>query len=502
MALQHDLHELVQSLTSSEKRYFTLQAKKTGKSESNYMKLFHALNALEEYDEERLKRKLKGEKFVDRLPVEVAYLYNTLLRAIRLFQNENSELEKMKDWLKYAMILRDRFLFEQASRALQKAKKIALTFENQVALLEINRVERTILTYVKKESLVEELGNLIQEKEGYLTKLIEEKTWLDYAGRFSVLFTKQIKPEDRRLNQEDKDQFQHYINTIETADFTFGGQHNFLQAKAFYDLLLDDVGSALRSYEEILEWWESHTSLRREWFFHYRKDVINYINMCFLNNQFEKGFEMIDKLEVRAKKTPAEESLLFDLNANFRFLFLMNQGAFEEARAMVAMIEGEIDKHPMRSSRRFNILFNLASFYFLTEDFRLAAVWYQKLNKKGNARKDLLKATRFLLAICLFEQGDTDGLEKHFRSSIRFFKKDPDLDSRELGLDVIQYLSKIASCSITELPERFKNLKDYLKTTKSKPGYVFVPGLDEIHFWVFSRWSKKTIPETFKLLNT
>ena len=64
-----ELFYLIQSLTKSEKRYFKLMSSlQTG--DKNYMKLFDCIEGMEDYDEEEVKEKLKGEKFIKHLPSE------------------------------------------------------------------------------------------------------------------------------------------------------------------------------------------------------------------------------------------------------------------------------------------------------------------------------------------------------------------------------------------------------------------------------------------------
>ena len=66
-----DLFDLIKSMSRTEKRYFKLDAQKAGGNKSNsYLKLFDALKDLEEYDEPRIFKKLKGEPLLNRLSTE------------------------------------------------------------------------------------------------------------------------------------------------------------------------------------------------------------------------------------------------------------------------------------------------------------------------------------------------------------------------------------------------------------------------------------------------
>mgnify|MGYP000291865209 CR=1 FL=1 len=44
MIIKDELHQLIQSMSRTEKRYFKVQAKKSGDEKSNYVRLFNAIN--------------------------------------------------------------------------------------------------------------------------------------------------------------------------------------------------------------------------------------------------------------------------------------------------------------------------------------------------------------------------------------------------------------------------------------------------------------------------
>ena len=83
--------ELVKSLTKHEKIFFKRYAEIHGKKEPNYIKLFNAMDSMKEYDEAKLRKKLKKFPWAKRLPYERLYLKNALLESLRAFSaNEKS----------------------------------------------------------------------------------------------------------------------------------------------------------------------------------------------------------------------------------------------------------------------------------------------------------------------------------------------------------------------------------------------------------------------------
>ena len=63
MGKPHVLHNLIHSLSKSEKRFIRLNAQ-FHQGDKTYMKLFDAIEKQKKYDEEALKVKFRNEKFI------------------------------------------------------------------------------------------------------------------------------------------------------------------------------------------------------------------------------------------------------------------------------------------------------------------------------------------------------------------------------------------------------------------------------------------------------
>ena len=62
------LFHLIHSLSKSEKRYFTLDARKSGKTNSRYLELFQLINKQKTFDDTPLKKKFKTRLGEDVVP--------------------------------------------------------------------------------------------------------------------------------------------------------------------------------------------------------------------------------------------------------------------------------------------------------------------------------------------------------------------------------------------------------------------------------------------------
>lgn len=165
-----DLFNLIKSLTVSEKGYFVKFAKRhiIGE-ENNYLRLFEAINEQEVYDEDALKDRFKGEKFIKQFTTAKNYLMNMILKSLESYHSEESTSSKIVSLMNQYKILFEKTLFNQAETLLKRAKKLAVETENYTKLIDILRYERS-LDYKKiGEPNFDEYSD---------SKLVEEKEFL------------------------------------------------------------------------------------------------------------------------------------------------------------------------------------------------------------------------------------------------------------------------------------------------------------------------------------
>ena len=84
------LFSLIHSLSPSEKRYFKLfTQRQVQHKNTNYAKLFDAINEQEVYNEEALLKKFRKEVFVKQFGVAKNYLFNMILSCMQQYNEEN-----------------------------------------------------------------------------------------------------------------------------------------------------------------------------------------------------------------------------------------------------------------------------------------------------------------------------------------------------------------------------------------------------------------------------
>lgn len=129
MKVSDDLFQLIKSMSKSEKGYFKKFASKHTIGEKNiYVKLFDAMDRLDEYNEQEIKKKFAGEKFADKLYSTKNYLFNLILKALSSYHAEKFAVLKLNMMMIELNVLFEKGLYKQFKTLLNKA--IAMASEN------------------------------------------------------------------------------------------------------------------------------------------------------------------------------------------------------------------------------------------------------------------------------------------------------------------------------------------------------------------------------------
>ena len=171
MSVNTDLYDLIHALSPSEKAYFKKYAYKQGSGKDNpYLQLFDAIDRQKKYDEEKLKQKFKGQKFIKQFSTAKNYLYNLILGCLADYDASKSKHAKVLQAITQINSLYKRGLRTQANKRLQSALKVA---EEQEFLMLQNMLLGIELTNNPVSSSKSgEYGKTVRLKLGLLNKLL------------------------------------------------------------------------------------------------------------------------------------------------------------------------------------------------------------------------------------------------------------------------------------------------------------------------------------------
>ncbi len=96
-----------------------------GKKDGNYLKLFNILDGMESFDDDVLKKTIKGTSLAKHLSVSKNYLFKFILRALSSFHRDNLPELQIYHQLAEERVLRARRLTVNQEHQLRKAESIA-----------------------------------------------------------------------------------------------------------------------------------------------------------------------------------------------------------------------------------------------------------------------------------------------------------------------------------------------------------------------------------------
>lgn len=143
MRLAASLIILVHSLTKSEKRYFKLSSNLQD-GDKAYLALFDSIG--EKTTEEELRACFQESQKGKNYEMAVKHLYKALLDCLVRLREKQDDQTRIFNMISKANILFEREMVEEALACLEKAKEIAIEFENDYALLLILRTELKFLS--------------------------------------------------------------------------------------------------------------------------------------------------------------------------------------------------------------------------------------------------------------------------------------------------------------------------------------------------------------------
>lgn len=421
MRSKDHLFLLIQSLSKSEKRYFTLDARKSGRRESRYLELFQLINDMDTYDEAAVKAKF-GNKVGD----DKARLYEAILNALRDYQSKKSYKTRIKELLTDAKILVERKLYEQAENRLDEAKALAIEIQDHLAVLEINLQQRQLIKAYQHKDYADQVENLITESGRHL-KIVEAELWLnDHYDRLSVDYLKFHNQLNAEQVQDLQQKYAPVLAYQPQADtfFTIWRLH---QLKALYYRLSGNVEQEFQEFEHSVALWPQFPKIWDEYYLFFLGDKFNLLSMASRSEEkFHRLPQLLADLEREQATAPNSQvqNLLFERISIYRLVYLLNTRnlAFD---AELEGIEQGLEKYHIAPSSKLTILLNAVLLLFLSDRFSTCILWLDKLWKLQRSsrqlRQDIQHISRIIFLLTVYKVGEYEEIENALRAVKRYF---------------------------------------------------------------------------------
>lgn len=513
MSKGDQLFDLVQSLELNEKRYFKLQAS-LQKKDSNLAKLFDFYVDSNEYDESLLRNQFKGQKFLDQLAVTQNHLYDSILRAMRLYHLKRSLEFQLQGMLQDVQFLYEKGHVSQASTILRRVRKTAVKNDSFSIILSVLDWESRFLSegfYVGKDE-----GDIDEVSEEYyevLGNLQNEREYLDLQAK---IFNNYYKIGTERKNSDYKTNDQ-IINQFALKDsnraLTFRSKCCYLNIHAQYSKINGDWENAYEYRKELLSLVETKFGSG------YSKDIVkryfvavnNLIPICVRLRKWNEVEELIIKME-----SIEEQSLKSHFSDEMRTRILMQSsiaklavfarlGRVSEGQELVDRLTGM--KNRLNQYHRKYVLlhlyFNISYFLFTIGKYSPSLRWLNLVLNDTDIKtaEDLHASTRILALIVQFEIGRSELLEYLARSTYRFLNKlEGVYEFEDVMLSFMKRFSK--NDQLRRDKQVFIQLKEDLEKAGYEPAERNALSTLDLISWVDSKIEERPLHEILKAKNT
>lgn len=478
-------------MSKSEKRYFTIDAQKSGRKGSKYLDLFQAISSMDEYDEAKLKK-----KFPKNLPSDKAYLYEAILRSMRDYRSAKSKSAQIKEMILDSKYLYERGLYMQSEERLKEAKDLAKALNEHLVLLEINREEILIAGSTNKEKYSQAINELTIEKDKSIQAINEEFDFLDLYCQLFEVVNKKFDIKNEQVRESIKESFEEKILSQERPQSS-NALRRYLQSKALYYQLLRDFNKVYEYFTKVVDWWDKHPDNKQEEFYRYIVDSSNLLHAYTANNHYNLLKQLLDKLEKEAPIHYHDQVVLFQKVTIYKLMYYINSGEVDDSfHKFIEEIDVGLDKYSIKGGSRLSIIFNVALLFFIQGNFDSCRVWVLKIIKdsKSTSRQDIKTAGHLLILIAVFETGNLELLDKTLRSTNRYLQKVNRLNKKNFEYQFFHFIKKLSNAPLNEVKGVYQEFRSFLGDVLQNPKLKHSLGLDELtYYWVDSKIANQSI---------
>lgn len=500
-----ELFYLIQSLTKSEKRFFKLTSS-VQSGEKNYFKLFNYIAGLDDYDEALLKEHFKGETFIKHLPSEKNHLYKLILKSLRQFYGTQSVSSRLNQEIKNIEILYNKALYKEASKFLNRAKKIAHENEKFYYLIELIAWEK-LLTEISYESgdFDVNLNKIIAEESDAIDKLRNLSSYQILYSRINAIFRRNTFIKNEEQEKAIYEIANHPLIKGKNTALSYRAASICYYIQGLCAVTSRDFKTSYEKFNRVREILDNNPKIKIDLGERY---ILTHFHLiyCYINEgDFRKAQEKINKINgLKGRKGFNSIHLKQEINniiITDQIRLYNIQGEFEEAIKVFNTMYSNNPRNIENSNKeqRIKFYYNIAYTLFATRDFSNALKFINLIlnDNEQQLRQDLYKFARILNLLIHFELDNFDYIDYNSKSVKRYLDKaNTSLKIDSYIVDQIRKIAKVATDlnAITLYEETLENVNELLQEENER---IVLEYLD-ITSWLESKISGEVFSELVK----
>lgn len=486
------LHQLIRSLTATEKGYIKKQSGVHVIGEQNkYIKLFDAIDKQKEYNEKEIIKKFKDDPILNNFAVAKNYLFRFILKSLESYHS--TVKGELRSSLNHVEILYNKNLPAVAKKILMKAKASARQYELYEFMEEIIDWEIVLLVEdATSGNYLETVNKLFEELYESIEK---KKTIINYKHLYHKLRAKGLYSGFAR-NDEDVIAFQQIAEEASKEDSTL---LNTFNAQYYRNLMQSNFLFMVNEQQEANELLTKTVKLLEE--NPHMIDIKPFTYLGMLRNKavnelslmkYQDLFQTLDSMDEFIRKYGALNRNYEVMTENLKLFVYIPTGQFEKALEIADNIEQLYTQLPstriLQKEKQLQH-YAYAYIYIGLGEYKLANNHINILlnHSDFDLRSDLYCFTHILSLIVHFELGNSELLEYRIRSTYRLLMRRNKLynfeklilsflkgsqrksrNSQALSSDFMQLKNDIEALTENKIEKNALSLFDLLSWLESK----------------------------------
>ncbi len=498
------LFQLIRSLQKAEKRNFKLYIKRnSGNEDLKIVELFDAIDKLDEYDELQLLKKLSTIK-KQQLSNTKAHLYKQILASLRLLKSTESIDLQLHEQLDYARILYNKGLYLQSLKILERAKELALAYNQDSLMIQVISMEKKIETLHITRSMQNRAEVLTSEA----TEVNERRRTITGLSNLALKLYSWYVQNGHARNEDDEKHIKKYFK--ENLPPSGNNQKGFYERLYLYQsycwlaFIRQDFLMYYRYTQKWINLFKEQPVMIGVETAHYIKGMHNLLNAHFDLRNYQKLALTLKEFE---KFSLTDIATLHDNNRIQTFVYIHSAklnlqlitGNFKEGLILIPLIEANLDEFSLYLDRHRVLVFNykIATLHFGAGNFETCIDYLRKIiNDHVDLRSDLQCYARVLHLMAHYEMGNTDIIDHLIKSVYRFMAKMKNLTVIEE--EMFKFLRKsfhVPRQSLKPELEKFLNaIKQFEKSRFETRAFAYL----DIISWVESKLYDKSMSQVIR----
>ncbi|MCB9234174.1 MAG: hypothetical protein H6581_21135 [Bacteroidia bacterium] len=498
-----DLFQLIQSLSTEEKRFFK---KGIHKENGLYESLFDQIARQPEYDEEVLKQKFASQLDANGFSFAKQYLYQSLLKSLEILYREQGATRQIRIELNTVDLLFSRELYHLCRKHLKRAKKLLTGVDNPMLWLELQdwefKLERAVYWQGVSDEEFEKMSSDLEAVSGRI------RTYLDYFSlnqQFMYLLSQSgfVRASTDFLESAgellDREIFsdEQYANSIPSR----GIFHNTWGV--FY-YLKGDFSKAFHHYRQLFGMVERNRNIVYDNPQFYVGMLFNYGVIALQLRDLTAVNEAISKLEDLPKGASRLNARVFYYKTILKSRIFLDSLHAEQPDILSSEIEPQVPRFrdKLNKVEFYAIYFNLSLINFCSGEYKRALHLLGHILNDDQIPQfpDIFLIARLIRLIIHFELGNLDLVTTMAGNIYRFLAK-RQLKYRLESL-VMQYMRKAPDFTDRKSVIKYlSELKTELSELRKDPEEGKIAAYFDFTIWIDAKIQHKSMLEILKERN-